>query len=196
MNTRIFTGVIAILLLIVTVSSLSEESMLGLFKKAVDVEVFPEVSGRLTLNGEAVEGLTLTRGFLYLNAMEQGIEDQATTDKNGQFRFPNLTWETKYPNNPLASQIIAQRITVDDSNFPDVDGVYLWSTESRGLKHISYFQERLLSLNCELTESEIIHQIIDEAFPDGSVRYEVGSICRWPSLEKVEVEKRKKFGKW
>ncbi|MEZ9140390.1 MULTISPECIES: DUF6795 domain-containing protein [unclassified Shewanella] len=194
MNTRIFTGVIAILLLIVTVSSLSEESMLGLFKKAVDVEVFPEVSGRLTLNGEPLSNVNIKRGFKYSGVMEEIEWDFVSTDENGKFVFPELTMSSDHPNKAFTETRVAQAIMLADNNIPDYEDAYLWSTVSRGIRHISYFSERLSQLNCELSNEAIRHEVIDEEFEDGVVRYTIFSLCRWPELEQKEIEKRKIYG--
>ncbi|MCE9687452.1 DUF4198 domain-containing protein [Shewanella sp. AS16] len=170
--------------------------MLGLFKKSVDVEVFPEVSGRITHQGQAVAGLKLKRGYNYVDAMDETAWDYTVTDDEGRFTFPELTMKSKHPNRLFVENRIIQMIKLDDGRYKEYEDAFIWGAKSRGVKHIAYFVDRLARLNCDLVEPEMVHQIIDEEFPDGSVRYEVQSICRWPELEAIEVEKRKKYGEW
>ncbi|ARD23734.1 DUF6795 domain-containing protein [Shewanella japonica] len=191
----VFAALVSCLLMLV-VSSHSEGTVLGIFKKAVDVEVFPAVSGKITLNGKPVEGLKLRRGYLYINVMEDGVYDYTTTGSNGEFSFPEIVIQSTHPNGLFSTNIISQIIRVEDDRYEEYQDPYIWATKSRGIKHSPYFQERLASLNCELTEEEMVHHVINDSYEQGVVRYEIDSICRWPELEKIEVEKRKIHGKY
>ncbi|WP_192021546.1 DUF6795 domain-containing protein [Shewanella sp. ENK2] len=192
----VFAALVSCLLMLV-VSSHSEGTVLGIFKKAVDVEVFPAVSGKITLNGKPVEGLKLLRSYIYYDVTSKdGTEDYSVTDSDGNFTFPEILVSSKHPNGAFSVNMIAQIIMIDDDRFESYKEKYLWDTKARGITQSKFHIERLRTLNCELSEEEVSHQIIDDSFPDGTVRYEIFSICRWPELEQIEVEKREKFGEF
>jgi hypothetical protein len=190
MGYRAYIGIVAFLSIIVAASCYSEESMFSMFKK-VDVEVFPEVMGSLAHDSKPLAGIKLKRGYKYSGVMEEIEWDYTTTDDEGKFSLPEIIHRTSHPNKPFAETRVAQAIKVAEGNFTDT---FLWSTVTRGEKHISYLVERLAQLDCDLANEAISQEIIDEEFPSGVVRYQVLSICRWPELEQLEVEKHKKFG--
>ncbi len=168
--------------------------MLGLFKKSVDVEVFPAVSGRITNQGEALAGVKLKRGYYYVDDMDDWAMDYTVTDSDGRFVFPELTMKSKHPNSLFPSIIILQMIKLDDDRYQEYEEAFIWGAKSVGVKHIPLFVERLAMLNCDLVNPEIYHQMDDERFPPAVIRIETQSICRWPELEAIEVEKRKIYG--
>jgi hypothetical protein len=186
---RAYIGIFAFLSLIVAVSCYSEESMFSMFKK-VDVEVFPEVIGSLTHEGEPLAGIKLKRGYQYSGVMEEKKWDYTTTDDKGKFYFPEIIHRTSHPNKPFAETRISQTIKVAEGNHSNLR---LWLSVSTGVKHVSYLAERLTQLNCDVSNEEVKNEIIDEAFPSGVVRYQVLSICRWPELELLEVQKRERY---
>ncbi|MGK0272931.1 MAG: hypothetical protein ACI88H_003607 [Cocleimonas sp.] len=190
MGYRAYIGIVAFLSIIVAASCYSEESMFSMFKK-VDVEVFPEVMGSLAHDGKPLAGIKLKRGYKYSGVMEEIEWDYTTTDDEGKFSLPEIIHRTSHPNKPFAETRVAQAIKVAEGNFTDT---FLWSTVTRGEKHISYLVERLAQLDCDLANEAISQEIIDEEFPSGVVRYQVFSICSWPELEQLEVEKHKKYG--
>jgi hypothetical protein len=186
---RAYIGIFAFLSLIVAVSCYSEESMFSIFKK-VDVEVFPEVTGSLTLQGKPLAEIKLKRGYQYSGVMEEIEWDYTTTDDKGKFYFPEIIHRTSHPNKPFAETRVAQLIQVAEGEYVDS---YLWSSVSKGENHVSYLAERLAQLHCNLASEAIRQEIIDEQRSNGVSRYKVFSICRWPKLEALEVEKRKKY---
>jgi hypothetical protein len=186
---RAYIGIFAFLCLIVAVSCYSEESMFSMFKK-VDVEVFPEVIGSLTHEGKPLAGIKLKRGYQYSGVMEEKEWDYTTTDADGKFSFPEIIYSTAHPNKPFAETRVSQTIKIAEGSHSDLR---LWLSVSTGEKHISYLAERLTQLNCDVSNEEVKNEIIDEAFSSGVVRYQVLSICRWPELERLEVQKREKY---
>lgn len=71
--------------------------MFGLFEKAVDVAVFPSVSGRVLNNGEPISNFKLRRGYLYLGTEEeQPVWDEAYTDEQGNFQFQSLSFSPNF----------------------------------------------------------------------------------------------------
>jgi hypothetical protein len=187
MGYRAYIGIVAFLSIIFAVSCFSEESMFSMFKK-VDVEVFPEVVGSLAHDSKPLAGIKLKRGYKYSGVMEDIEWDYTTTDDEGKFSFPEIIYRTNHPNKPFAETRVAQAIKVAEGDYTDT---FLWSTVTRGEKHISYLVERLAQLDCDLANEAISQEIIDEEFPSGVVRYQVFSICSWPELEKLEIEKQK-----
>ncbi|WP_084632548.1 DUF6795 domain-containing protein [Shewanella waksmanii] len=183
----------ALFLLLASHAFTKDSTMLSMFKKAVDVEVFPAVSGSIVLHGKPMAGLKLRRGYLYLNVTEEGVWDETVTDDKGQFSFSDIVIQSKHPTHAFSTNIIQQVIQIYDDNYPEYKEVYLWSTNSTGIKQNSFFIERLSQLHCDLSDDVIYHQIIDEQYK-GAIRFEIDSICRWPSLEALEAEKREKYG--
>ena len=186
---RAYIGIFAFLCLIVAVSCYSEESMFSMFKK-VDVEVFPEVIGSLTHEGKPLAGIKLKRGYKYSGVMEEIEWDYTTTDDEGKFSFPEIIYSTNHPNKPFAETRVAQAIKVAEGDYTDS---FLWSSVTKGEKHIPLLAERLVQLNCDLSNEAINQEIIEEEISNGVSRLQVFSICRWPELEQLEVEKRKQY---
>ncbi|MDO6774128.1 hypothetical protein Q4591_02080 [Shewanella sp. 3_MG-2023] len=161
-----------------------------MFKK-VDVEVFPEVSGSLSHNGQPLASIKLKRGYKYSGVMEQIEWDFTTTDDEGKFSFPEILYRTSHPNKPFAETRVAQAIKIAEGDFTDT---FLWSSVNIGEKHLALLVERLAQLDCDLTNDAINQEIIEEEISHGVSRLQVFSICRWPQFEAIEVEKRKKYG--
>lgn len=175
----------ALFLLLASHAFTKDSTMLSMFKKAVDVEVFPAVSGSIVLHGKPMVGLKLRRGYLYLNVTEEGVWDETVTDDKGHFSFPEITIQSTHPNKQFATNIISQIIEVSDKRYPEYHDLYIWAAKSRGITHISYFVERLEQLNCDLANEEQNIEVVDDNFDNGVVRYEIDSICRWPTLDKA-----------
>ena len=163
--------------------------MFSMFKK-VDVEVFPEVIGSLTHEGKPLAGIKLKRGYKYSGVMEEIEWDYTTTDDEGKFSFPEIIYSTNHPNKPFAETRVAQAIKVAEGDYTDS---FLWSSVTKGEKHILLLAERLVQLNCDLSNEAINQEIIEEEISNGVSRLQVFSICRWPELEQLEVEKRKQY---
>ena len=184
-----------ILLLIFWVHE-SDASMFGFFKKfnkenKGTVEVFPAVSGQLTYHNQPLKNVRIKRSYNYIDVMKKDRDDYTTTDEHGYFTFPEVTMRSSHPNKFFSVNIIWQAIVIDDSDYPEFSDSYLWHANSRGIKHIYYFKDMLLNLNCELTNPETMLQVIDAEFPSGAVSYNIYSVCRWPEREKIEKQKQK-----
>ncbi|MCG3727384.1 DUF4198 domain-containing protein [Vibrio cincinnatiensis] len=187
--------VLPILLLIFFVQE-SDASMFGFFKKLNKenkgaVEVFPAVSGQLTYNNQPLKNVRIKRSYNYIDVMKKDKDDYTTTDEDGYFSFPEIIMNNAPTYNLAGVIIIWQAIVIDDSDYPEFSDSYLWYTNSRGIKHVYYFKEMLSQLNCELTNSESMLQVIHAGFPSGVVSFNVYSVCRWPEREKIEKQKQK-----
>jgi hypothetical protein len=181
------------LFLVLSVTSANyflEGAIFRMFKK-VDVEVFPEVIGSLTNEGEHLADIKLKRGYQYSGVMEEIEWDYTTTDDEGKFSFPEIIHRTSHPNKPFAETRVAQAIKVAEGVYTDT---FLWSAVTKGEKHLSLLAERLAQLHCNLANEEIRQEVIEEEISNGVSRLQVFSICRWPELQLLEVQKREKYG--
>lgn len=164
--------------------------MFSLFK-TVTIEVFPAVSGRLTFNGAPAAGVKLKRSYTLADVMDQPATDYVTTDADGRFSLPALTMDSDYPSKPFAYTRVFQIIVVAEPTSAPYYDALLWHAWSRGTKHIAYYVEMLGELNCELTSSEEGLTVYDAEYPEGSVKYGIYSICRWPKRAAIESQKAK-----
>ncbi|MGY5615515.1 DUF6795 domain-containing protein [Vibrio cincinnatiensis] len=182
--------VLPILLLIFFVQE-SDASMFGFLKnfKKETIEVFPAVSGQLTYNNHPLKNVRVKRSYNYIDVMKKDKDDYTTTDDHGYFTFPELTIKSSHPNKFFSVNIIWQAIVIDDSDYPEFSDSYLWYTNSRGIKHNPYFVDMLSKLDCKLENKEEELMIVNPKYPEGYVKYNIYSVCRWP--ERSEIEKRK-----
>lgn len=166
--------------------------MFGFFKsfKKETVEVFPAVSGQLTLEGKPLQNVRIRRAYEYIDIMDEEKADYTTTDAEGRFHFPALTMRTSHPNKLFTVTIVWQGIQIDDPNYPKYSDVFLWHAHSTGIKHNPYYVEMLNTLNCDLSNEVKMLNIVNPKYPEGSISYTIDSICRWPEQAKIEEQKQ------
>ena len=134
---------------------------------SLKIQVYPEVNGVVTMNGEPVEGALVKLVYNY-NDKENTIE--TTSDKNGRFHFTEINIHTLRLLLPLETSI-DQKITINYNH-----ATYLaWQTTKYALKDDPAISKKLSSLNCELTNEEK-RQLIDPASP---IKHGVYSVARW-----------------
>jgi len=167
----LLAGVLA--LLFVQTAFLSDQAMAGMFGflKRYDVHLCPEVRGRITLKGQPLSELTVTRAITYGKV----YEDSAVTDANGDFHFPEKDIRSNIPGRLFDETRKRQVVYVDH----DDQRYLLWHTVTDSIKPEKTASEKLKHLSCDLTsEEKLQHFPVHE---DPSFTHNVHSICRWDS---------------
>lgn len=162
--------ILAVSALLFLLSTQAATTMFGLFKK-YDVHLSPEVHGVITNNGAPVVGLKVFRGLTYGDDKE--LIDETLTDDEGRFSFPEKNIRSRKPGSMFDESSIRQTIDVDYEG----EKYILWYTEAIGIEPNKALTERLIKLNCELTNSQEEFEFDSVEYPQAG--YLVHSICRW-----------------
>ncbi|MCP5078986.1 MAG: carboxypeptidase regulatory-like domain-containing protein [Psychromonas sp.] len=148
--------------------------MFGLFKR-YDVEMSPQIQGRITDNGTPVSGIKVTRSLSY-EGFDKGKEqlEYTTTNNDGQFYFTEKTIKSRKP-----SDIVGQNMRVKQSIYVEREDQLFSLWFARKIwKPIKPLSDLLLQLNCDLQAKEVQHEI--DTSKDGGVAGQVViSICHW-----------------
>lgn len=139
------------------------------FGKKYHVQLFPEVQGRVTMNGKALEGVTVFREATY-----DHMESQETrTGPDGRFSFPEWNIQSRTPGKPFVEDRMRQVVAVEH----ETGDYLLWHYVTGRVEGEKVVAEKLSSLNCDLSDEEIIHHF--PSVEDPSFTHDVSSICRW-----------------
>ena len=148
--------------------------MFGLFKR-YQVEISPEVRGRITDGGEPVADMQVARTLLY-GGYQNGKEqlEHTTTDADGRFSFRSMVVKSRKPGGIFGQNIpILQAVYVER----DAQLFSLWST-SKAWNSIEPLSDLMLQLNCDLQNKKVKHQINTTDY-GGVPAQVVSSICHW-----------------
>lgn len=150
------------------VSSEVSAGMFG-FGKKTEVHLSPEVKGRITLNGEAIEGAEVYRTLDY----DKEYYDQTFTDQEGRFEFQEMNIRSGRPAKLMDETRVRQVIgaVVDGKKY------LLWYHTPGGITERTAVTRRLRNLYCDLTtpEKELLFRNLEKPeFPHAAF-----SICRW-----------------
>ncbi|WP_281556896.1 carboxypeptidase-like regulatory domain-containing protein [Thalassomonas sp. RHCl1] len=167
-------AIIACFLYVIFIQPQEVRGMFNMFKR-YQVEMSPEVRGRITDGGEPVAGIQVARTLLY-EGYQNGKEqlEHTTTDTNGRFSFKPMVVKSRKPggifgqNLPVLQAVYVER---DEQLFS------LWST-SKSWKSIQPLADLMLQLNCDLQDKEVQH-LINATNYGGLPRQSVTSICHW-----------------
>jgi len=148
--------------------------MFGIFKR-YQVEMSPEVRGRITDAGKPVVGMQVARSLTY-KGYQKGKEqlEHTVTDSDGRFSFKPLIVKSRLPGDLFGQNMrIAQAIYVERG-----EQLYsLWSAH-KTWNSIKPLSELLVQLNCDLQDKEVQHEI--NATDYGGIPAQVViSICHW-----------------
>ena len=160
------------LLVVTTVMAWNQgqTNMLGWFKKQV-VHLSPPVSGQILKDGAPVADVLVTRELTYGNE----YLDQARTDRDGRFRFPEKRIHSRIPSHPFDETRLRQVVVADLED----ERYLLWYTVTGQTSHHPItLKRKLASLHCDLNDAEQIHNVQIHEHPD--FEHVVHSICRWP----------------
>ncbi|WDE10236.1 DUF6795 domain-containing protein [Thalassomonas haliotis] len=154
--------------------------MFGLFKRH-EVEMSPEVRGRITNGDKPVAGIEVVRSLMY-EGYEKGKEQKeyALTDTKGRFSFEKRIIKSQLPGDMFGANMpVMQSIYIEKDDPKDQDDHYyfLWST-SKSWRSIPPLSELMLQLNADLQNKEVKHLIDASAFK-GQQQHVVSSICHW-----------------
>ncbi|WDD97499.1 DUF6795 domain-containing protein [Thalassomonas actiniarum] len=154
--------------------------MFGLFKRH-EVEMSPEVRGRITNGDKPVAGIEVVRSLMY-EGYKKGKEQKeyALTDTKGQFSFEKRIIKSRLPGDMFGANMpVMQSIYIEKDDPKDQDDHYyfLWST-SKSWRSIPPLSELMLQLNADLQNKEVHHEINAGNY-GGRQRHPVISICYW-----------------
>ncbi|WDD98484.1 DUF6795 domain-containing protein [Thalassomonas actiniarum] len=150
------------------------QAMFGIFKR-YEVEMSPEVRGRITNNGSPLAGIQVARSLSY-EGYQKGKEqlEHTTTDADGRFSFKPLMVKSRLPGDLFGQNMLVwQAVYVER----DEQLYHLWSTHKiwHSVKPLS---ELLIQLNCDLQDKKVQHEINTLDY-GGMSSQVVGSICHW-----------------
>lgn len=152
--------------------------MFGLLK-SYEVELSPDVKGRITNEGKALSGVEVTRKLYYKGYEKSPITDFALTNTRGEFSFDEVVVESKAPGNMIGQDyLVTQEITIkkglkDPSD--ETDDYWLWAM-SKSWKSVPPVNKLLLNLNADLQNEETQYDLDISQY--GGPRHEpVVSIC-------------------
>ncbi|MGN0922547.1 MAG: DUF6795 domain-containing protein [Cellvibrio sp.] len=137
---------------------------MGFFSKPKHC-VFSAVSGHLTLNGEPVKNARLVRTGQLGHAKSE-VTDEAITDENGYFEFPDM-YQSASEFGGLAAFVITQTITLLKD---DGEDVRIWLGSRRDGLQGAENRHKPWHLECELSNQERMYVV------NGSGYF---SICAW-----------------
>lgn len=150
---------------------LSTEATAGMFGflTRYDVQLSPEVKGRVTLDGKPLSDVEIYRTLTY---GEERL-DRTRTDSDGAFRFPERNIKSRRPGRLFDETRVRQVVGLiyEDKNY------LLWYTVPGGIKPSRSLSEKLGTLSCDLSSPEK-EQVFDN-YENPSFPHGVSSICRW-----------------
>ena len=144
--------------------------MFGLIKK-YNVHMCSEVKGIVTLDGEPVEGAKILRELSYADDVIEA--DETETDNNGYFLMPVVTITSKKPGDMFVHDVVKQHINV----LYEGNTYKLWKTRLLGIEPFAEVEEKLTSLNGDLSNSEVQFTFPNKQNPN--LEFDGVSICRW-----------------
>ncbi|RCU50895.1 hypothetical protein DU002_06100 [Corallincola holothuriorum] len=163
-----FAGVFVLLLF--CFSTMVEGDMFGLFK-TYDVHLCPEVKGRLTLKGEPVAGVMITRNLTFWD--EAPRVDTTVSDENGHFSFLDVVIQSKKPGDMFVQERTEQEIFAELDN----QKYKLWFSTFPGFKPRLEYEKKLASLDCELNNKLATFMFKNDQ--DSNVNFTAVSLCQW-----------------
>ncbi len=143
--------------------------MFGLGKK-VDVFLCPAVQGQITMNGEPVAGLEITRELSYDGNFKL---DYTRSSDSGHFSFDEVTTRSRTPNKPFVEARTRQVLIADYQGQRYV----LWFYVTDDIREEPVISDKLRNLKCDFSSEDIYQHI---PIPDKPhLTYNISGICRW-----------------
>ncbi|MDO6466097.1 DUF6795 domain-containing protein [Pseudoalteromonas carrageenovora] len=167
-----------IVLLFLCVYYLENQAMFGFFKR-YDVELSPEVKGRVTDKGKILSGTEVMRKLYYEGYDKSPVTDYALTNNHGEFSFDQLIIKSKAPGNIFGQDyLIRQEITIKNNSKDNTnnDGYYWLWVMSKGWRSVPPVNDLLLNLNADLQNEEIQYDL-DISHYGGSRYQPLITIC-------------------
>ena len=145
--------------------------MFDFFKKKYDVHLSPEVRGSIKLNGKPMAGLLVLRDLDYIGVYEK--TQKTKTDDQGRFSFPEKSVRASEPGSMFHVPRIRNGVHViyNDKRYR------LWYDVTSSLEPAQGKSEKLLQLNCDLSNS--MEDIEFDNIEDPRWPHLIASICRW-----------------
>jgi hypothetical protein len=153
---------------------------IGIIKQ--DVEMSPEIKGRLTEDGVPLSGVTITRRFAY-EGYKKGEEqlDYSTTDANGAFSFPELIIKSRYPKDIFGQNALVKlRIYYEQESSRH----YFWFSNSSYAPFVEPIAALLQKLKADLKNKQVKYQFDTSPYSE-EMQQIVSSICYFEGYEDV-----------
>ncbi|RCU50897.1 carboxypeptidase regulatory-like domain-containing protein [Corallincola holothuriorum] len=171
-----FAGVFVLLLF--CFSTMVEGDMFGLFK-TYDVHLCPEVKGRLTLKGEPVAGVTITRSLTFWD--EAPRVDTTVSDENGHFTFAAVNIRSKKPGDMFVQEYTKQEVFAEQNG----QKFKLWLSILYGYKERPEYSRKLAMLDCDLKNKVAKFEFKNDQDTDPDSNLSAVGICRWKEDFKI-----------
>jgi hypothetical protein len=153
--------------------------MFGWFKR-FDVNLCPDVQGRITLHGEPVPDVRITRSLEFMDDKER--VDHTVTDASGAFFLPEKNIRSSKPGSMFGLEFTNQDIVAEYRG----EKYIIWSSPQFGIKKIEEYRNKLTSLNCELASNPVQFEFKNKKNPH--IDHYATSICRWSTDCKIFEE--------
>lgn len=139
--------------------------------KYYDVQLSPEVHGRIVKNGEPLRGATVHRELFHA----KNYVAKTVTDADGRFAFPAKTIQSREPGKLFGVEHITHSITADHG-----DQTYLLWHYTKSTRHPEQvIDEKLGDLFCDLNDPEKLHHFNSVENP--GFTHNIRGTCHWPS---------------
>jgi hypothetical protein len=162
--------VLAAIFAALVLSVFSQQVMADMFSwfKKYDVHLSPAVKGKVTVNGEPVAGIEVSRELTY----DDDFIDKTTTAADGSFMFSAKSIRSRKPGG-LAEMRTRQVISTryNDKQY------LLWYLTTSSITPQQAVVKKLSVLHCDLNNEELEHVFPNIENPD--FPHSTFSICRW-----------------
>ncbi|WDE05282.1 carboxypeptidase regulatory-like domain-containing protein [Thalassomonas viridans] len=166
--------IVCTLLLVLLICSQKVQAMFGILKR-YEVEMSPEVRGRITDGNKPVAGMQVARSLSY-EGYQKGKEllEHTLTDADGRFSFKPVVVKSRSPGGLFSQNMLVwQAVYVER----DEQLYHLWSTHK--IWHpVKPMSDLLIQLNCDLQNKKVQHEINTLDY-GGMSSQVVSSICHW-----------------
>jgi len=156
--------------IIINFTAQANANMFGFLKK-YDVHLSPVVEGKVLFDGKPLIEQKIIRSLTYGDDEEQ-IET-VTSDHDGSFHFPEKNIRSRRPGSMFDESTVRQIILIKKNN----KEYLLWYSNTLDIKPAQAISKRLLSLQCDLDNSEKAFEFPSIEHP--KLNHFTDSICRW-----------------
>tara|TARA_Y100000782_G_C10185440_1_gene266215 strand:+ start:4329 stop:4871 length:543 start_codon:yes stop_codon:yes gene_type:complete len=135
------------------------------------VHLCPEVTGRLTNNGEPLANVKIERGLYFCDGKTR--KDATYTDAHGNFNFHEWIIRSDQPGIPFVDMRTAQQIKF----FYKKQEYLLWAATLYSLHPMHEYSQKLKELNGDINNKEVFFKFDNPEQPN--LLLAGSSICRW-----------------
>ncbi|MPW31903.1 hypothetical protein F9L16_23390 [Agarivorans sp. B2Z047] len=146
---------------------------IGIIKQ--DVEMSPEIKGRLTEDGKPIIGATIAHSIVYEGFKKrQELLQYDTTNGAGHFTFPEVAIKSHHPKGLLGQNSrVSMRVYFERNS----DIHQLWYSSSSRMPLAKPVVAQLKNLDCDLNNSKIQYEFDTSVFSEEKALVVI-SICK------------------